>query len=62
MNHISDEQILQHISEAVSQITPDKVDDLRKTYFIGAIAACCILSDLHIYVSDYAFRLCILRC
>ncbi len=28
MNHISDEQILQHISDAVSQITPDKADDL----------------------------------
>ena len=28
MNHISDEKLLQHISDAVSQITPDKADDL----------------------------------
>ena len=75
MTHISDEQLLKHISDAVTGSTPDITDDLwnepvvsdngsewyldtsntcykkkKKTYLISAVAACCMLCLISLFM------------
>ena len=76
MNHISDKKLLENISDAVSDLTPDMADDLweqpvdpadgsewyldstdqsnkkkkHKRYFVSAIAACCLLCLISMFM------------